>query len=85
MRRGPRWPQSEGRPLAHAAGASVVPKRERPPRPCGGGLGGPKAKEAPAPMRRGPRWSVATAGVLLFEGPQARRCTQKAVHTKGGL
>ena len=27
---------------------------------------------------------VATAGVLLFEGPQARRCTQKAVHTQGG-
>ena len=38
---------------------------------------------------------VATAGVLLFKGPQARRftqggahkrrCTQKAEHTKGGL
>ena len=46
MRWGPRWSQSEGRPLAHAVGASVVPKRRRPPRPCGGGLGGPKTKEA---------------------------------------
>ena len=30
------------------------------------------------------RRSVATAGVMLFKGPQARRCTQKAVHTQGG-
>ena len=30
------------------------------------------------------RRSVATAKVLLFEGPQARWYTQKAVHTKGG-
>ena len=29
------------------------------------------------------RWSVATAGVMLFKGPQARWCTQKAVHTQG--
>ena len=28
---------------------------------------------------------MATAGVLLFKGPQARQCTQKAEHTKGGL
>ena len=55
MRRGPRWSQSEGGTLAHAVGASVVPKRRRPPRPCGGGLGGPKANEAPATMRWGPR------------------------------
>ena len=34
MRWGPRWSQSEGGPLAHALGASVVPKRRRPPRPC---------------------------------------------------
>ena len=27
---------------------------------------------------------VATAGVLLFKGPQARRYTHKAVHTQGG-
>ena len=27
---------------------------------------------------------MATAGVMLFKGPQARRCTQKAVHTQGG-
>ena len=27
---------------------------------------------------------MATAGVLLFKGPQARRYTQKAVHTQGG-
>ena len=30
------------------------------------------------------RRSVATAGVLSFKGPQARRHTHKAVHTKGG-
>ena len=47
MLQGPWWSQSEGGPLAHVAGASVVPKRRRPPCPCGGGLGGPKAKEAP--------------------------------------
>ena len=28
--------------------------------------------------------SVATAGILLFKGPQARRYIQKAVHTQGG-
>ena len=28
--------------------------------------------------------SVATAGVMLLKGPQARRYTQKAVHTQGG-
>ena len=35
----------------------MVPKRMRPPRLSGGGLSGPKAKEAPSPQRRGPRWS----------------------------
>ena len=55
MRWGPRWSQNEGGPLAHAVGASVVSKRRRLPRPCDGGLGGPKMKEAPAPMRWGPR------------------------------
>ena len=47
MPQGPRWSQSEGGLLAHAAGASVVRKRNRPPRTCGGGLDGAKAKEAP--------------------------------------
>ena len=64
MRWGPPWSQSEGGPLAHAVGASVVPKRRRPPRPCGGGLGDPKAKEAPSPMRWGPRWSQKEGGPL---------------------
>ena len=31
MRWGPWWSQSEGGPLAHAVGASVIPKRRRPP------------------------------------------------------
>ena len=31
------------------------------------------------------RRPVATAGVMLFKGPQARWCTHKAEHTKGGL
>ena len=30
------------------------------------------------------RRSVATAGVMLFKGPQARRYTQNAVPTQGG-
>ena len=38
---GPRWSQSEGGPLAHTAGALVIPKRSRSPRSCGGGLGVP--------------------------------------------
>ena len=50
---GPRWSQSEEGALAHAVGASVIPKRRMAPHPCGGGLGGPKAKEAPLPMPRG--------------------------------
>ena len=61
---GPRWSQSEGGPLAHAAGASMVPKRRRPPRRWGGGLGVRKAKEAPLPMRPGLRWSQSEGGPL---------------------
>ena len=30
-------------------------------------------------------WFVATAGVMLFEGPAARWCTHKVEHTKSGL
>ena len=40
----------------------MVPKRGRPPRLSGGGLDGPKAKEAPSPQRRGPRWSHSEGG-----------------------
>ena len=63
MWRGPQWSQSEGgprahaavaslvpkrsRPVAHVEGASVVIKRRRPPDPCGGGLGDSKAERAP--------------------------------------
>ena len=54
MRWGPPWSQNGGGSLAHAAGASVVPKWRRPLGPCGGGLGGTKSEEAPPPMRRGP-------------------------------
>ena len=56
--------ESERGPLASAAGASEVPKRRRPPRLSGGGLGGPKAMEAPSPQRRGPRWSQSDGGPL---------------------
>ena len=42
------------RPPAHAAGAWLIAKQRRPPRQCGGDLGGPKAKEAPLPMQREP-------------------------------
>ena len=62
MQRGPQCSQSEGGPLAHAAGAPLIPKRRRPPGPCGGGLSVPKAKEAPSPVRRGPRWSQGGGG-----------------------
>ena len=44
--------------------ASVKPKRRRPPRLSGGGRGGPKAKEAPQPQRRGPRWAQSEGGPL---------------------
>ena len=66
MRRGTRWFQSEGGPLAHAAGASVVPKWKRRPRPCSGGLGGPEVEEAPSPMRQGARWSHSGRGPLAY-------------------
>ena len=49
QRRGPRWWQSEGRPLASAVGASVVLKPRRSPRPSGGALGGPRAEETTSP------------------------------------
>ena len=42
----------------------MVPKRRRPPRLSGGGLGGPKAKEAPSPQQGGPRWSQSGGGPL---------------------
>ena len=45
--RGLWWSQSEGGPHAHAMGASMIQTRRRHPRPCLGGLGAPKAKEAP--------------------------------------
>ena len=54
--------ESDRGPLASAEGASVVPKPRRPPRPSGGGLGGPEEKEAPSPQRRGPRWSQSEGG-----------------------
>ena len=59
QRRGPRWSQSGGGPLAGAEGATMVPKRRRPPRLSGGGLGGPKAPRPPR-LREGasvvPEW-----------------------------
>ena len=61
-RREPWLSQSEGGPLTHAAGAFVVPKWEKPARPCGAGLGGPHAGEAPSPMQRGPRRSQSEVG-----------------------
>ena len=64
MRRRPRWSQNGGGPLAHAAGASVIPKQKRPPCTCGGGIGGHKMEEAPSHMRRGPQWSQNGGGPL---------------------
>ena len=46
----------------------------------GPSAGRPKGRFNPSP----PLGSVATAGVMLFKGPQARQYTQKAVHTQGG-
>ena len=66
MPRGPRWFESEIGPLAHAAGAPVVPKRRKPPRPCGGGFRGPKAKEAPSPMQPRHGWSQSEGGPLAL-------------------
>ena len=54
---------------------AVVPKRRGPPRLCAGGLGGPKAEEAPTPMRRGPRGPqsqggpVTQGGLVTLAGP----------------
>ena len=48
--------------MAHAVEASVIPNRRRLRRPCGGGLGDPKVKEAPSPMRWGPWWSQSEGG-----------------------
>ena len=42
----------------------MIPKRWRPRRLSGGGLGSPKAKEAPSPQRRGPRCSQSKRGPL---------------------
>ena len=64
QRRGPRWSQSGGGPLALAEGASMVPKRRSLPHLSGGGLGGPEAKEAPSPQRRGPQWSQSGGAFL---------------------
>ena len=58
MRRGPRWLKNGGGPLSHGAGASVVPKRRRPPCPCGVGLPGPEMEETPRPYGGGV-WMVA--------------------------
>ena len=54
MWRVPCQSQCGGGPLAHVAGASLVPKQRRPLRPWGRGLGGRKAEEARSPMRQGP-------------------------------
>ena len=67
MRRGPRWSPSGGGPLAHAAQASVVPKRRRTPRPCGTGPDGPNTKEASPPLRRGRCQSQSETGSLAHE------------------
>ena len=74
--------------------ASVNPKRRRPPRLSGGGLGDPtakeapspqrrgprcpKAKEAPSPQRRGPRWSQSQ------RGPLASAAGASVSQSKGG-
>ena len=42
----------------------MIPKRKRPPRLSGGGLGGSKTEEDPSPPRRGPRWSQSGGGPL---------------------
>ena len=69
--------QRRGVPPPLRRGVGVPPPPLQPPKlsntPWGHTLAG-----------GGPPWSVATAGVLLFKGPQARRYTHKAVHTQGG-
>ena len=77
QRRGPRWSQSPGGPLASAAGASVVPKPKRPPRLSGGGLDGPQNERGPlasaagASMVRKPRRTPRLSGEDL-DGPRAK-------------
>ena len=71
MRRGSQWVKNGGGPLSHGVGASVVPEQRRPPRPCGGGLGGPKTEDAPSPMRWGTRWP-SPMGRALWWSPSGR-------------
>ena len=85
MRQGPQWSQCEGGPLAHAAAASVVSKRRRPPRPYGGDLGDLIAKEAPSPMRRGPQCCLlvpprgAPIPQMAEAGPEGLGCIRRCV------
>ena len=47
------WSQSEGGPSPMRWGPPWSQSEGGLPHPCSGGLGGPKAKEAPTPMRVG--------------------------------
>ena len=45
----------------------MIPKRKRPSRLSGAGLGDPKEQGPPSPQRRGPRWSQSGGGPLASE------------------
>ena len=67
----PWWSQSEGGLHFHALGALIIQTRRRPPHPCKGRLGAPKAKEGPTPMRRGPRLTQSKGGLVPMQwGPR---------------
>ena len=62
----------------------MVPKRKRPPRLSGGGLGGPKAKGAPSPQRRGPRRSQSQEGPLALAAGASVIPKRKRPHRLSG-
>ena len=62
----------------------MVPKRRRPPRPCGGRLGGPKTEEAAWPMQWGPRWSQNRGGPRAYAAGASVVPKQKRAHRPRG-
>ena len=63
----------------------MVPKQRRPPCLCGGGPDGPKAREAPLPMRRSPtlmRWGPRFSN--SEGGPLAHAVGASVIQSEGG-
>ena len=88
------WPPQESCYLkAHRQGGTHRRRWTQKAEQIKGGLWPPREATAKVLHTEGSahtRWSVATAGVMLFKGPQARRYTEGGAHTrwntpKGGM